>query len=84
MKIDMDIALDPESNMVDLCIHDIPMGGLEAVLFALAEPDWRQNVLDGIGGAKTGRGMGIEETQRSFTILKSYPSGSSATKLPDE
>lgn len=68
VPIDMDVALNPEENTVSLVLHDIPLENLEWVLENIAEPSWRQNIIDGINGALVAAEMGIASTERQFKV----------------
>lgn len=73
MKIDMDAALDPENLTVSLAIRNIPLDALETVLSNMAQPFWRQNIVDGIQGALAAKGLGIASTQRTFSTKPMQP-----------
>jgi hypothetical protein len=66
--IDMEMALNPEDFTVSLMLHDIPLEHLKQVLLNIAEPSWRQNILDGINGALAAKEMGIASTERRFRV----------------
>lgn len=69
MPLDLDIAINPESDTVSMSIYDIPFEHLEGLLMNMAEPAWKQNILDAVNGAKVAKGMGIESTERSFMVF---------------
>lgn len=68
IPIDVQIAIDPEKNTLSISIYDIPFEYLEGVLLNMAEPSWRQNIIDGVNGARVGKDLGIAFTERSFRV----------------
>lgn len=61
-------ALDPEKNTISITMHDIPIEFLNEILTNISEPEWRQNVVDGVNGAVAARELGIVSTKRTFSV----------------
>lgn len=66
--VDMDIAIDPDRDTVTLSIFDVPVEMLAHVLQNIGQESWRQNILDGINGARVAQDMGMACTERTFCI----------------
>jgi hypothetical protein len=68
IPIDVQVAIDPENESVSIFLMDIPLDYLEGILLNLAEESWRQNIVDGIQGARAAKDLGILVTERSFHV----------------
>jgi hypothetical protein len=68
IPIDVQVAIDPKSESVSIFLLDIPLDYLEGILLNLAEESWRQNIIDGIQGARAAKDLGISVTERSFHV----------------
>lgn len=68
IPIDVQVAIDPENESVSIFLMDVPLDYLKGVLLNLAEESWRQNIIDGIQGARAAKDLGITVTERSFHV----------------
>jgi hypothetical protein len=71
-----------EPNTVIIQLHDGPDGGEPIVEFTLsalwsdvpkllgsiAHPDWQRNVVDSLNAGLAGKQLGIDYTERTFTL----------------
>ena len=68
IPVDVEVAIDPDKKTVSIALLDIPLAHLEDILLNIAEPLWRQNIIDGINGARAGKELGIPSTERNFYV----------------
>lgn len=73
IPIDVQVAIDPENESVSIFLMDIPLDYLEGILLNLAEESWRQNIVDGVQGARAAKDLGILVTERSFHVRSELP-----------
>jgi hypothetical protein len=66
--VKIEAAIDPDNETVSILLLDIPLDRLENVLLDIAMPLWRQNMIDGINGARAGKELGIPSTERLFNV----------------
>ena len=66
--VKIEAAIDPDRKTVSIVLLDIPLDQLEKVLLDVARPLWRQNMIDGINGARAGKELGIPSTERLFNV----------------
>ena len=66
--LNLEVCLDPERGTVDIHLLDLPQKLLGDILSAIAEPTWRQNILDGVNGAIVAQDLGITYTERAFEV----------------
>lgn len=71
IPIDVQVAIDPENESVSIFLMDIPLDYLEGILLNIAEESWRQNIVDGVQGARAAKDLGILVTERSFHVRRS-------------
>jgi hypothetical protein len=68
IPVDMQVAIDPEKETISISLYDIPLEHIEGILRNMGEESWRQNILDGINGARAAKDLGIAYTERSFRV----------------
>ena len=68
VPVKIEAAIDPDNGTVSILLLDIPLDRLEKVLLDIAMPLWRQNMIDGINGARAGKELGIPSTERLFNV----------------
>lgn len=66
--VDVQVAIDPETDSVSISLYSIPLKILEDVLENMSQPEWRQNIVDGVNGAIVAKDLGIGITERTFWL----------------